>query len=135
MSVINLKSSRFDNISQLLYFVQEELTLCDFQRDACCSQALKNFVDLLDVFFDGIRVNDYVIKLDKAHLPFVLFKDDVKSTLKRRRCVFKAKTHANILISSRMRNNRCLWSIFFSNIYHPVARVNINRRKRSRLSQ
>lgn len=115
-------------MSQKLDYVRKEPT-------ACCFQAKKNVVHMVDVIFNLVRIKDGVIKKSKARLPFTCCENDVQGTLKGSRCVCKVKSHTNVLISSVMRSKHFLRSIFFSIIHLPVAQVHIKFRKHFRFTE
>lgn len=76
--MISFKIYSVDSMSQILYFAREEPTTLDFELSSCSIQAVKDVVDIIDLFLHSARVNDDVIKIEKALLSCVLFKKYVE---------------------------------------------------------
>lgn len=61
MSVTNFEFSGLDDMTEKFYFGRKGFTFLYNERDSHILKTCQYIVDVVDMFFDGVRVDDYIV--------------------------------------------------------------------------
>lgn len=124
--VFNGQCSRADHVTEELHRVREEVTFLKLKKDPRFLKHFENSMNPLQVFFELIYDDNYIIDVYKALLSLEPTKEDVEGSFERGRCVHHAEW--NQLESVRLGFAREGGSVLFRVMYghfFPVPGVSV----------
>lgn len=72
---------------------------------------------MVNIFFDSVQVDDYIVEVEEARFSLIFSEVDFEVLLKRCSSVCHAGGHAGMLVGYGVRDKRCCWSIFPTDMY------------------
>ena len=70
VSTVDLESTGFDHVAQVLHGVTEESAFLHFQSDPSLLQGCQDFVHMTNVLLHGFGVYDHIVDVDQTRFPF-----------------------------------------------------------------